>query len=396
MDRDQRSRRQSAGGPPPRRPQARSAPNRAGMRRANEPAPQPLPRRNGAQRNAAAQRGAPRPGPTPQNARPGGSAPRRAPQNGRMPQNPQSPGYRQGAAPRRRVTQAELKRRRFRRRLLGVLGVAAALVLGIAASITLLFKVTEVHVENFDRSTPANTGIYTEEQILSLLGVQQDESLLRISARSKTELLKANLPYLDDIKVELRLPGTVAVKVSPAVERFTMQYSGGWMILSDKLRLLRTDLNPGEGLIQLWMTLPQGVMPTVGQPLTTAIATGESAMPSQTPELEPLLDSLEQHGLLQGVTQVDLRDPTQLNVIYEDRLTLLLGSNTDLDYKLQLAAEIILDNEKGLSAADHGTLDLSYRQEDGTIPAYFRPQEAVPTPTPEPTEPQDAEPAPAG
>ncbi|MDD4851382.1 MAG: hypothetical protein PHO10_11900, partial [Gemmiger sp.] len=86
--------------------------------------------------------------------------------------NPQQPGYRQGTGrPNRRQTQVEKRRQYLRRRLVGLVAVVAALGAGVALSVNLLFKVTAFRVENTDRSTPANTGIYTEQQIIDLLGV---------------------------------------------------------------------------------------------------------------------------------------------------------------------------------------------------------------------------------
>ena len=87
--------------------------------------------------------------------------------------NPQKAGYVPGTPRRqRRVTQAEVLRRRNRRRALGVLGVLAVLVLGAFVSVNLLFKVTAFRIENFDRSTPADTGIYTEDEIIAALGIE--------------------------------------------------------------------------------------------------------------------------------------------------------------------------------------------------------------------------------
>ena len=39
--------------------------------------------------------------------------------------------------------------------------------------------------------------------------------------------------------------------MTPATERFTCMYSGGWMVLSDALRILRLEVSQPEGLILL-------------------------------------------------------------------------------------------------------------------------------------------------
>ena len=111
MDRDQRSRQQKAA--PPRR----SMGSRVGLQKKGQPPPQQKqPARSTARTRRPAQN------------------------------NPQKPGYRPTPSRPRRVTKAEILRRRNRRRLLGLLAVLLVLVLGVILSINLLFKVTDYRV----------------------------------------------------------------------------------------------------------------------------------------------------------------------------------------------------------------------------------------------------------
>ena len=72
-----------------------------------------------------------------------------------------------------------------------ILGVLAVLALGTIISINLLFKVTSFRVETFDRTTPADTGIYTEEEIIAALGIEQGSSLFGFSTTEKTIQLQS-------------------------------------------------------------------------------------------------------------------------------------------------------------------------------------------------------------
>ena len=313
MDRDQRSRQQKSRGGSFARPAQKQAPPR------QRPGPQPKPPRR----------------PQPQ-------------------LNPQKAGYVPGTPRRqRRVTQAEVLRRRNRRRALGVLGVLAVLVLGAFVSVNLLFKVTAFRIENFDRSTPADTGIYTEDEIIAALGIEQNSNLFGFSTAEKTQRLQAQFPYLEEVRVDVQLPGTVVVKVRPATERFACMYSGGWVVLSDARKILRSELSQPEGLTLLSCSLPADFTPEVGQTLTP-----------QT-----------YNSLLEGDTAAT---PEAARPTAEETLT-------------QLCA--LLDPEKGLLASDRGTLDVSYQQTDGEIRGYFAPEEPEPTPepTPEPEEGEDGE-----
>ena len=276
----------------------------------------------------------------------------------------------------------------------------AVLVLGAFVSVNLLFKVTAFRVENFDRSTPADTGIYTEEEIIAALGVEQNSNLFGFSTADKTQLLQAQFPYLEEVRVDVQLPGTVVVKVCPATERFACMYSGGWVVLSDSLKILRSDLSQPEGLTLLSCSLPTDFAPQVGQTLAPqtynsllegeTTATPEAARPTAGETLTQLCALLESEGLTDGVTAIDVMDQSKLSFTYQGRIVVTLGNANRLDYKVRLAAAALLDPEKGLLASDRGTLDVSYQQTDGEIRGYFAPEEPEPTPEPTP-EPEAGE-----
>ena len=218
MDRNQRSRNQKKSVPPrkgqPSHRNTKSAPPQRSSRPAGS---QQRPKGSGQ-----------RPAKQPERQLPKQQQKRPRPQ-----QNPQKPGYRSSAPQvQRRVTRAEQLRIRRRKAIIGVLCVLAVLVVGIVLSINLLFKVTDFRVENADRTTPANTGIYTEQQLIDATGIQVGDNLYGFSTKEKSDQLLAQMPYLDVAVVTRQAPGTVIIRVQPAVERFKMEYSGSWLVLS--------------------------------------------------------------------------------------------------------------------------------------------------------------------
>ena len=410
MDYNQRSRGQKSGAGHPARAPRRSVSSRMGLEKRGAPAQQP-PRGNAPRPNQ--QRGPnqpPRSGQPPRQNRPG----QNQPNNGRRPRpqqqiNPQKSGYTPGSPRRqRRVTQAEILRRTRRRRFLGMLAVLAVLAIGAFVSVNLLFKGAIFRVENFDHSTPADTGIYTEDEIVSALNIEKNSNLFAFSTAEKTKELQAQFPYLDKVEVTVQMPATVVVRLTPATERFTCMYSGGWMVLSDALRILRLEVSQPEGLILLNAKLPDNFSPAIGQQVIpetynsllahtessaesdSTDATPESAQPTVTDIVTQLWQLLQDDGLLDGLTALDISDTSQLSFTYQGRVDVLLGNSSSLDYKLRLAAKILTDPDKGLSGSDRGTLDVSDQLEDGEIRGYFQPYEQ-PTPTPEPDPEPDPE-----
>lgn len=355
------------------------------------PAQQPSPRRS-ADSPQAGRRAAP------QTRRPQarGSAPR---SGGAQPQpNPQRPGYNNTRAA-RRATGARRRRQRRWHTLLGFLLVLAVLIAGIVFSVRLFFKVSDFRIENIDGTTPANTGIYTEEQILALLHVQIGDNLFSFSTREKQQQLAAQLPYLESVQVGVSLPGTVVIKVAPAVEKFAIQTGTGWLILSEERKLLRTGETRPAGSIWLEALLPQGSVPVAGN--TVQLETYDSLLddgisPTKSDQtadeaLDLLLQELQTHDLLEGVTKLTVTDLNELSFLFEDRVLVKLGTANNLSEKMQYARAALLDPEgKGLGAADRGTLDISYSRSDGRPLAYFSANDPT-APTPEPAETPDGE-----
>ena len=193
MDRNQRSRNQKKSVPPrkgqPSHRNTKSAPPQRSSRPAGS---QQRPKGSGQ-----------RPAKQPERQPPKQQQKRPRPQ-----QNPQKPGYRSSAPQvQRRVTRAEQLRIRRRKAIIGVLCVLAVLVVGIVLSINLLFKVTDFRVENADRTTPANTGIYTEQQLIDATGIQVGDNLYGFSTKEKSDQLLAQMPYLDVAVVTRQAPG---------------------------------------------------------------------------------------------------------------------------------------------------------------------------------------------
>lgn len=356
-----------------KRPGKRAMGSRVGLRRANGAPARPSPQPHAAPgRPAPEQKGRPAPA-RPAHSQPARPAPARASAHGPAPST-------------RRVTKVERIRQRRRRALLGFLLVLAVLVVGLLLSFQLLFKVRDFRIEDLEGNTPADTGIYSEDDILSLLALEPGDDLLGFSTADKTRELAAQLPYLDTVTVHVQLPGTVVVKLSPARERFAVQGAGGsWLVLSEQRKILRTAEELPAGLIALSAPLPADFSSVAGQYLdllsynSLQAGADSEAAPTPAPDgtanemLAQMLEKLGDNGLLDGCTALSLEDLSELGFTYEDRVTVRLGTANSLEDKLYIAARALLDIEgNGLGASDCGTLEF-FQNAGGELRAYFHP-----------------------
>lgn len=307
-------------------------------------------------------------------------------------------------ARKRRITRGEMRRRRMRRRLLACTGLLILVILGVVLSVTVLFKVSGYRVEGLDRSIPADTGIYSEDAILSALGIPIGENLFDFSLKEKEKEMALALPYLETIQLRRSLPGTLVVRVAPATERYMLSSPGGWVVVSDGLKVLKVQPETPVNLIQIEGVEPihpAGGMPLVlDQPVAadmseaseaqSAVSVSQTVMSgsgsassesAEDPETEPilhalyvLLEQMQKDHLIDGVISIDLSDLGEISFLFENRVHVVLGSLNALDYKMEWARYILLNQKgDGLQPSDRGRLDISHVQSDGSIQPLFTP-----------------------
>lgn len=268
-------------------------------------------------------------------------------------------------APPRRLTHGELRRRRRRRNLLLALLTVIVIGIGVALSLTVLFKVENFRVENLDKSTPANTGIYTEDEVLSALRISVGDNMFQFSAKAKQDAMQIALPYLEVVQIRRSLPSTIVVRVQPAVETWSMQTEYGWLILSDGLNIMKiTDQKP-ENLTAL-----------TGLSVNTPVEGYSLKLENEQKKVDLLylIETLEKYGMKDGCTEIALGQENDIYVIYQNRAKILIGTLNNLDYKIQFAAAIMQNKDgKGVAESERGTLDVSHQLEDGSLRPTWSP-----------------------
>ena len=369
---------------------------------APRPAPEKAAKRPVRPRPAGPSRqAAPRPEPSgPAEKRP----PSRPPRNGKTEQ-----------AARRRSVRGEQRRRRQRRRLVTLAALVLLALLGVALSVTVLFKVEDYRLEAPDKTVPADTGIYTEEEILAALDVPLESNLFGFSARAREKEMLEALPWLESLELRRSLPGTLVIRLAPARESFKIPCAGGWAIVSRGLKVLSVQAEEPEGMLLLdgiealhpaagqmlvldgdpqAESVPESVPAdsaapdSVSVPPISEVPPEEGEPASATPRMDALFmisEALSEGDLLSGVTRLRITEDTTFSFVYEDRIWVELGSDSALDYKMKCARHILLDQDgTGLQKSDRGRLDISHVRGDGSIQPLFTPGEPEPAPPLEP------------
>lgn len=314
------------------------------------------------------------------------------PRNGQRPQNVQSarrpqsggryrpteanlrsPARREGRK-KRRLTRAAVRRRRAVRRLTALALLLCVIGVGVYLTVTMLFKINTLEVA-VDGEVVQEVGGYSSAEILQALGVHAEENIFSFDPAEKAAALEKQFPLLENIRVERDYPNTVVVRTNAAAAVYAMQTSGGWLSLSAGLKILDKDsaqpdliiLCGGEpvsttpGTQLEFETGPSG--PSSGSAASDSAASSEAGPPTdkRLESLNTLLTALDSSELGADVTRIEFEDPEQMAFLYQGRISVLLGTLNELDYKLRLAKYVLLNEDgKGCSPTDTGMLDLSH------------------------------------
>lgn len=240
---------------------------------------------------------------------------------------------------RRRQRQSEYRQTGVLTKLLIMLAVVAAIVLGVA----IFFRVHTVDVQG-------NT-IYSKEQVVKASGVEAGDNLLMVNRAAVAGRIKAMMPYVRDVSVSPMLPDTVVIKVKESDVAVLIQSDIGadWYMNTDG-RIMGSSVEGFRGqVIKL-----DGVT-------LTAPKTGEQAAASegQSENLNAALQvvrQLEGTGLMNQITSLDAEKSFNLILYCGTRLEILLGGTEELEYKIQYLQVILED----LADYQVGTIDLTF------------------------------------
>ena len=345
-------------------------------------------------------------GSRPKNAKSGGKQRRpannaRSGQNSRKNQNAQNHPNRQHPAgsqsapqqsparremrKKRKVTRATLRRRRILRRLTAFAMLLCVIGAGIYLTMTMLFRISSIQVQTPDGKQVTEIAGYSADSILQRMGVQLEENIFSFEPGEKAAVLEQNFPLLGSIKVIRDYPNTVVVQVTEAVPAYAVQNDSKWLVISDKWKILSEESTQPEGLCTLYGGKLQDTAPgqafCLVEDADAASASGSEAAGSESTAdtgdarmeaLRTLVSKLEEYGLSQDVTRLEVADTEQIAFLYQDRISVLLGTLNDLDYKLDRARYVLTNADgKGCGPTDTGRLDFSHTSASSTRKIYF-------------------------
>ena len=241
--------------------------------------------------------------------------------------------------------------------LLSVTAVVAAMVIGLS----IFFKVETI--------TVAGTESYDAWTVREASGISEGDSLLTFSRAKATAQIIAELPYVDNARIGIKLPDTVIIYIEELDVSYAIKSgTGDWWLINSSGRVVdQINGSASENYTQvLGVTLDS---PVVGEeafayediPAETDPVTGElipltvTAAQRFSAALQ-ILNALEANDIVGEAASVDVSRLDDIILWYGSRYQVNLGDTAQMEYKITCMNDAILQ----LSEYESGILDISF------------------------------------
>ena len=235
----------------------------------------------------------------------------------------------------------------------------AAVVVAVFLGLSVFFRVDTITVAGADK--------YTPWMIRQASGVETGDGLLSISEARVASRIISGLPYIDEVKVSRKLPGTVEIQVTELQVTYSIEdENGGWWLISSSGRAIEAvslekalGYTRVEGLAIRTPTAGEQVQALPGKIIDpgegTAVEMDQTDADQQLAALVSIMTGLERSRIIGEITVIDVTTITDLRLEYPQLLTVRLGDDEQLEYKISYLAAAV---EK-LEANQSGELDLT-------------------------------------
>lgn len=262
----------------------------------------------------------------------------RPPQKRRPPQNPPKKKPRKIKAP---TSQKKRKRYRF---LWYFCTIFVLLAICCILSMTLFFKIDSIVVEGETQ--------YNTEDILAHCGVEKGENLILCNTEAGVADIEKTFPYIETVWIERKLFNSIIVHVEETKPASIVESNGKYIVLSKKGKILEI-----ADTMKYDVPLLKGAKVKTAELSSTIVYEDDSLQKI----IQEMIEAMESYGI-KNVKEIDISSPANIRFTYNDRITVLIGTPENIDYKLKTVTLIINDK---LDKDAAGILDVSLCTPEG-------------------------------
>ena len=257
-----------------------------------------------------------------------------------------------------------------RNRLVIQLVTVTAVVLTLVIGLSVFFKVGHIYVSGAE--------VYSESSITEVCGINKGDNLLTFSHARAAALIRANRPYVREVRFGIKLPDTVNIIIEEDDVVYAIKdQTGQWWLMNSDGRVVEQGNNAkvANHTQVLGVALQDPVPDERGVALESAPAaedaTAETAAQGETvPASVPvtttgaqrldaalqILKALENNDIVGSAASVDVSRIDDIILWYGTRYQVNLGDNSGLDHKIACMNAVIAQ----MSEYQSGVLDCSF------------------------------------
>lgn len=231
----------------------------------------------------------------------------------------------------------------LRKRLMIQLLTMAAVVLAVAIGVSVFFQVDEVLVTGASQ--------YSALTVAEASKIETGDSLLFFGRAAAASRIKSALPYVSSVRFEVKLPGTVNIIIEEKLASYAVEAADGswWKVTSEGKIVEKVENTALTGPTITGVTLKE---PEIGKKAVAVEQEGEMVTTTGKEMLNAalkIISKVEKWELFEQVTDVDVSDLFGLRLSCTGNYRVELGSEEDLDKKIQAvkSALIVLENNSG-------------------------------------------------
>ena len=247
-----------------------------------------------------------------------------------------------------------------RSRLFVQLLTITAVVMALIMALSVFFKVKTITVSGAE--------VYSPWSVREASGIQEGDNLLTFSRARASAQIRAELAYVDKVRIGIKLPETVIIYIEELSVAYAIKSSDGdwWLINSDGRIVEQVDGQTAANYTQVL-----GV--TIVNPVVNENATAAEVVPTETDASgEPIpvmvtgaqrlfsalqiLKALEANDIVGEAASVDVTYLESVVLWYGTRYQVNLGDTNRMEYKIACMNDTILQ----LSEYQSGILDVSF------------------------------------
>ncbi len=255
-----------------------------------------------------------------------------------------------------------------RSRLVVQLMTVAAVVIALVLGLSVFFKVKVIEV--------SGAKVYSNWAVAQASGIrvqdpetdQAGDNLLTFSRTRASAQIRAALPYVEEVRIGIKLPDTVNIYIKELEVTYAVQDQDGvWWLMTSQGRIVeQTDDATAEKFTQiLGVSLDHPVVNeqaiALEQAPTETMEDGETIPVTVTGAQRlsaalQILTALEANDIVGEAASVDVTSVNSIELWYGTRYQVQLGDTSRMEYKIACMNDVILEFED----YQKGILDVSF------------------------------------